>query len=68
MTMEFEDFRKKYEKAQEQAQRVREVGKASWVRELEKMRKKAEDEEANKDALSYLKAGLAKLDHFFSGQ
>ncbi|KAL0190070.1 hypothetical protein M9458_017169, partial [Cirrhinus mrigala] len=102
-TMQFEDFRKKYEKAQEQARRfvvlmdhldqdlkdiedqksillfnaymtikllfrialkpdsaftlqhldffiprVREAGKANWVQELEEMRKKAEDEEANK--------------------
>ncbi|KAK2913249.1 hypothetical protein Q8A67_001648 [Cirrhinus molitorella] len=122
-TMQFEDFRKKYEKAQEQAKRfvllmehldqdlkeiddqksillfnayttikhlsqialkpdsaltlqhldffiprVREARKESWVQELEEMRKKAEDEEANKDALSYLKAGLAKLDNFFSRQ
>uniref|UniRef100_A0A672PHT6 AAA+ ATPase domain-containing protein n=1 Tax=Sinocyclocheilus grahami TaxID=75366 RepID=A0A672PHT6_SINGR len=41
--------------------RVREAGKENWVRELEEMRKKAVTEEANKDALSYLKAGLAKL-------
>ncbi len=33
----------------------------NWVRELEKMMRIAKDEEANKDALSYLKAGLAKL-------
>ncbi|XP_067257085.1 uncharacterized protein [Chanodichthys erythropterus] len=41
--------------------RVREAGKEDWVRELEEMRRKAVAEEANKDALSYLKAGLAKL-------
>ncbi|XP_016112847.1 uncharacterized protein [Sinocyclocheilus grahami] len=41
--------------------RVREAGKENWVRELEEMRRKAVTEEANKDALSYLKAGLAKL-------
>ncbi|CAM4491053.1 unnamed protein product [Leuciscus chuanchicus] len=46
--------------------RVREAGKENWVRELEEMRKTAEAEEANKDALSYLKAGLAKL--FLGGQ
>ncbi|XP_018945637.2 uncharacterized protein LOC109074040 [Cyprinus carpio] len=40
--------------------RVREAGKEDWVRELEEMRRKAVTEEANKDALSYLKAGLAK--------
>ncbi|XP_021333329.1 uncharacterized protein si:ch211-285c6.4 [Danio rerio] len=40
--------------------RVREAGKADWVRELEEMRRIAVAEEANKDALSYLKAGLAK--------
>ncbi|XP_051756489.1 uncharacterized protein LOC127516159 [Ctenopharyngodon idella] len=41
--------------------RVREAGKEDWVRELEEMRRKAVAEEANKDALSYLRAGLAKL-------
>ncbi|NP_001107880.1 uncharacterized protein LOC110437729 [Danio rerio] len=41
--------------------RVREAGKEDWVRELEEMRRMAVAEEANKDALSYLKAGLAKL-------
>ncbi|XP_048039130.1 uncharacterized protein LOC125263973 [Megalobrama amblycephala] len=41
--------------------RVREAGKEDWVRELEEMRREAEAEEANKDALSYLRAGLAKL-------
>ncbi|KAK2913250.1 hypothetical protein Q8A67_001649 [Cirrhinus molitorella] len=41
--------------------RVREAGKIKWVRELEEMRRIAEAEEANLDALSYLKAGLAKL-------
>ncbi|XDV19474.1 hypothetical protein PO909_024940 [Leuciscus waleckii] len=41
--------------------RVREAGKKDWVRELEEMRRTAEAEEANKDALSYLRAGLAKL-------
>jgi len=41
--------------------RVREAGKENWVKELEEMRKTAEVEEANKDALSYLKAGLTKL-------
>ncbi|XP_073692865.1 uncharacterized protein [Garra rufa] len=41
--------------------RVREAGKENWVRELEEMRRKAVTDEANKDALSYLKAGLAKL-------
>ncbi len=46
--------------------RVREAGKEEWVQELEKMRRNAETEEANKDALSYLKAGLAKL--FMTGQ
>ncbi|XP_043100835.1 uncharacterized protein LOC122348983 [Puntigrus tetrazona] len=40
--------------------RVREAGKENWVLELEEMRRNAEAE-ANKDALSYLKAGLAKL-------
>ncbi|XP_043100846.1 uncharacterized protein LOC122348990 [Puntigrus tetrazona] len=48
--------------------RVREAGKENWARELEEMRRNAEAEEANKDALSYLQAGLAKLDLFFSGQ
>ncbi len=46
--------------------RVREAGKEEWVQELEKMRRNAETEEANKDALSYLKAGLAKL--FMTGK
>uniref|UniRef100_A0A8C2DQM5 Uncharacterized LOC109054314 n=1 Tax=Cyprinus carpio TaxID=7962 RepID=A0A8C2DQM5_CYPCA len=41
--------------------RVREAGKETWVREREEMRRKAVTEEANKDALSYLKAGLAKI-------
>ncbi|XP_018927132.1 uncharacterized protein LOC109054307 [Cyprinus carpio] len=41
--------------------RVREARREDWVRELEEMRRKAVDDEANKDALSYLKAGLAKL-------
>ncbi|KAK2913241.1 hypothetical protein QQF64_031092 [Cirrhinus molitorella] len=41
--------------------RVREAGKEEWVRELEEMRKKAVADEATKDALSYLKAGMAKL-------
>ncbi len=40
--------------------------KETWVRELEEMRRTAEAEEANKDALSYLKAGLTK--HFLGGQ
>uniref|UniRef100_A0A8C2GLE0 AIG1-type G domain-containing protein n=1 Tax=Cyprinus carpio TaxID=7962 RepID=A0A8C2GLE0_CYPCA len=50
--------------------RVREARKEEWVRELEELRRKAEAEEANKDALSYLKAGLAKLnlESFFGGQ
>ncbi|KAK7177196.1 hypothetical protein R3I93_001241 [Phoxinus phoxinus] len=39
--------------------RVREAGKKDWVRELEEMRRTAEAEEANKDALSYLQAGLS---------
>ncbi len=46
--------------------RVREAGKEEWVQELEKMRRNAETDEANKDALSYLKAGLTKL--FMTGQ
>ncbi|RXN13667.1 hypothetical protein ROHU_009536 [Labeo rohita] len=41
--------------------KVREAGKENWVHELEEMRRNAEAEEANKDALSYLKAGLGKL-------
>uniref|UniRef100_A0A671NZB4 Uncharacterized LOC107699384 n=1 Tax=Sinocyclocheilus anshuiensis TaxID=1608454 RepID=A0A671NZB4_9TELE len=41
--------------------RVKEARKEDWVRELEEMRRKAVADEANKDALSYLKAGLAKL-------
>ncbi|KAL0152236.1 hypothetical protein M9458_051959 [Cirrhinus mrigala] len=116
MMMEFDDFKKKYEKAQEETKRfsvimdhldkdlqeledqklmllfnayktiknlsqialkpdsaftlqhldffiprVREARKEDWVRDLEKMREKAVAEEANKDALSYLRAGLAKL-------
>ncbi|XP_042615321.1 uncharacterized protein LOC122145545 [Cyprinus carpio] len=48
--------------------RVKEAGKETWVRELEEMKRNSEAEEANKDALSYLQAGLAKLDLFFSGQ
>ncbi|CAM4511706.1 unnamed protein product [Leuciscus chuanchicus] len=50
--------------------RVREAGKKDWVRELEEMRRTAEAEEATKDALSYLKAGLAKLklERVFGGQ
>ncbi|XP_067256486.1 uncharacterized protein [Chanodichthys erythropterus] len=48
--------------------RVREAGKEVWVRELEEMRRKSVAEEANKDALSYLRAGLAKLGDFFGGQ
>ncbi|KAK7177200.1 hypothetical protein R3I93_001244 [Phoxinus phoxinus] len=48
--------------------RVREAGKENWVRELEEMRRIAEAEEANKDALSYLRAGLAKLELFLGGQ
>ncbi|KAI2663035.1 Immune-associated nucleotide-binding protein 13 [Labeo rohita] len=39
--------------------RVREAGKENWVRELEEMRRSAEAEETNKDALSYLQAGLS---------
>lgn len=46
--------------------RVREAGKEEWVQELEEMRRIAVAEEANKDALSYLKAGLEKM--FFSGE
>ncbi|XP_039505372.1 uncharacterized protein LOC120461269 isoform X2 [Pimephales promelas] len=46
--------------------KLMEAGKKDWVRELEEMRKTAEAEEANKDALSYLKAGLTKL--FIGGQ
>uniref|UniRef100_A0A671RZT7 Uncharacterized LOC107681792 n=1 Tax=Sinocyclocheilus anshuiensis TaxID=1608454 RepID=A0A671RZT7_9TELE len=115
-TIEFDDFRKEYEKAQEQTKtylflmqyldkdlkkiekqksnllseayqtikhlsqialkpdsaftlqhldffipRVREAGKEEWVRELEEMRRKAVADEANNDALSYLKCGLTKL-------
>ncbi|XP_043100848.1 LOW QUALITY PROTEIN: uncharacterized protein LOC122348991 [Puntigrus tetrazona] len=41
--------------------RVREAGKENWAQELEEMRRKAETEEVNKDALSYLQAGLAKV-------
>ncbi|XP_050970032.1 uncharacterized protein LOC127167820 isoform X1 [Labeo rohita] len=41
--------------------RVREAGRENWVRELEEMRRQAVADEANKDALSYLKAGLTKL-------
>ncbi len=41
--------------------RLKEAGKENWVRELEDMMRNAKDEEANKDALSYLKAGLSKL-------
>ncbi|KAL0189913.1 hypothetical protein M9458_017012, partial [Cirrhinus mrigala] len=36
--------------------RVREAGRENWVQELEEMRKNAVADEANKDALSYLKA------------
>ncbi|XP_051757308.1 uncharacterized protein LOC127516576, partial [Ctenopharyngodon idella] len=123
MTIEFDDVKKEYEKAQEQSKRfsvvmdyldqdlqeiedqqsillseaymtikhlsqislkpdsaftlqhldffipkLREAGKQDWVQELEELRRTAEAEEANKDALSYLKAGLAKLNLFFSGQ
>ncbi|KTF93230.1 hypothetical protein cypCar_00035816, partial [Cyprinus carpio] len=46
--------------------RVREAGKEKWARELEEMRRNAEAEEVNKDALSYLKAGLTKL--FLTGK
>ncbi|XP_016358313.1 uncharacterized protein LOC107700948 [Sinocyclocheilus anshuiensis] len=46
--------------------RVREAGKETWVRELEEMRRKDVADEANKDALNYLKAGLAK--RFMTGQ
>ncbi|KAL1272074.1 hypothetical protein QQF64_031090 [Cirrhinus molitorella] len=46
--------------------RVREAGKEDWVRELEEMRRNAVADEATKDALSYLKAGLTKL--FLNGQ
>ncbi|RXN13813.1 hypothetical protein ROHU_028938 [Labeo rohita] len=46
--------------------RLKEAGKENWVCELEEMRRNAEAEEANIDALSYLKAGLANL--FVSGQ
>ncbi|XP_050961371.1 uncharacterized protein LOC127162619 [Labeo rohita] len=45
--------------------RLKEAGKENWVRELEEMMRNAKAEEANKDALSYLKAGLAKI--FLSG-
>ncbi len=48
--------------------RVREAGKEDWAQELEEMRRKAVADEANKDALSYLKAGLAKMEVFFAGQ
>ncbi|KAK2915790.1 hypothetical protein Q8A67_000164 [Cirrhinus molitorella] len=48
--------------------RLREAGKVDWVCELEEMRRKAVAEEANKDALSYLKAGIAKMNLLFSGQ
>ncbi len=41
--------------------RVKEAGKENWARELEEMRRNAEAEEANKDALSYLQAGLGNL-------
>ncbi|KAF4111671.1 hypothetical protein G5714_008702 [Onychostoma macrolepis] len=46
--------------------RVREAGKEYWAKDLEEMRRNAEAEEMNKDALSYLKAGLAKL--FLTGK
>ncbi|XP_077085795.1 uncharacterized protein LOC143737813 [Siphateles boraxobius] len=48
--------------------RVREAGKKNWVRELEEMRRTAVAEEANKDTLSYLQAGLAKVNIFFNGK
>ncbi|KAI2663092.1 Septin-2 [Labeo rohita] len=48
--------------------RVREAGKENWVQELEEMRRNAEAEEANKDSLSYLQAGLAKIDLFLKKQ
>ncbi|XP_043093222.1 uncharacterized protein LOC122343016 [Puntigrus tetrazona] len=48
--------------------RLKEAGKVNWVQELEEMRKTAEAEEANKDALSYLKAGIAKLELFSGDQ
>ncbi|KTG33276.1 hypothetical protein cypCar_00037017 [Cyprinus carpio] len=48
--------------------RVREAGKVNWVQELEEMRRAAEAEETNKDALSYLKAGMEKLGLVFGGQ
>ncbi len=41
--------------------RLKEAGKENWVRELEDMMRNAKVEEANKDALSYLKAGLTKV-------
>ncbi|XP_067248868.1 uncharacterized protein [Chanodichthys erythropterus] len=48
--------------------RLNEARKVNWARELEEMKRTAEAEEANKDALSYLKAGLSKLEHVFGGQ
>ncbi|XP_059361573.1 uncharacterized protein LOC132099131 [Carassius carassius] len=41
--------------------RLKEAGKENWVKELEEMMRTAKAVEANKDALSYLKAGLTKL-------
>ncbi len=41
--------------------RVKEAGKENWARELEEMRRNAEAEESNKDALSYLQAGMGNL-------
>ncbi len=41
--------------------RVKEAGKEDWARELEEMRRNAEAEESNKDALSYLQAGLGNI-------
>ncbi|KAK2915683.1 hypothetical protein QQF64_023859 [Cirrhinus molitorella] len=41
--------------------RVREARREDWLQELEEIKRKAEAEEANKDALSYLKAGLEKV-------
>ncbi|XP_073764012.1 uncharacterized protein si:dkey-88n24.11 [Danio rerio] len=41
--------------------RLREAGKEDWARELEEMRRWPAAEEANRDTLNYLKAGLAKL-------
>ncbi len=41
--------------------RVKEARKEDWARELEEMRRNAEAEESNKDALSYLQAGLGYI-------